>query len=155
MKKPLSHYELFLCLEESILKAHSLDEYGINSFQRQHIKHRAFFLMKFDVLLDLYRKSNNSKADHLHGKNAAIVMCCEKLRISPIEAKKFSLDDIITTLHTDINNLNLASEVMDDIRNPYQSDIPEMEYSQHQLGSFIDAEWDPELRYRLTSRASY
>lgn len=155
MKKPLSHYELFLCIEEAIYKAHDLDAYAITNFKRQHVKHRAFFLMKFDMLLDSYRKANNSKADHLHGKNAAIAMCCEKLKISPIEAKRFTLDEIIFALHTDINNFPVPPEVMDDIRNPYQPDLDEMEHQRHQLGQFIDAEWDPESRYKLTYRGHF
>ncbi|MGX9243385.1 ECs1072 family phage-associated protein [Pantoea dispersa] len=155
MKKPLSHYELFLCIEQTIQKAHALDEYAIGSFKRQHIKHRAFFLMKFDMLLDSYRKSYNSKADHLHGKNAAIAMCCEKLKISPLEAKRFTLDEIILSLHIEINNFPVPEEVIDDIRNPYQLDLPEMEHQNHQLGPFIDAEWDPEIRYRLMSRGQF
>ncbi|MDF7662378.1 hypothetical protein PUG81_25730 [Erwiniaceae bacterium L1_54_6] len=155
MNENLSYYNLFLSIEQSIYEAHALDATGVSSFKRQHIKHRAFFLMKFDMLLDSYRKVNNSKADNLHGKNAAIAMCCGKFCISPTEVKKFTLDDIIFTLHTDINKFPVSQEILDEIRNPYPIDISEMEYDQHQLGAFIDAEWDPELRYRLTLRRSY
>lgn len=150
----ISYYRLYLSIHETILKAHNLNESSISSYKNLHIKHRAYFLMKFDELLALYRRTNNSKADHLHGINAAVVMCCEKLKISPIEVRKFTLNDIITTLHTDINNLKLSSEVLNEIINPYNTNLGQMEIIEHQLGPFIDAEWDPELRYRLIASSN-
>ncbi|MBY4841002.1 hypothetical protein [Pantoea sp. DY-5] len=155
MSKSLSHYELYNAIAESIYQTHGLDWYSVGSYQRIHIQHRTFLLMKFDMFLDSYRTSNNSKADHLHGKNAAIVLCCEKLKISPSVAREFSLDDLITTLHTEINSFPVPAEVLKEIINPYPSDLADMEMSKFSLGPFMDKEWDPELRYKLTSRAMY
>lgn len=153
MEIKLSHYDLFLSLMQGVMQAHELDEYVIGINKRTHIKHRTLLLMKFDILLDRYRAANNSRADHLHGKNAAIVMCCEKLKLAPSVVKKFSLDDFILTLHTDINNFKITDEIMHDIRNPYPAELDTVEEAAHQLGEFKDSEWDPELRYRLIAEA--